>query len=255
MSEPQESPHPSSGSDQLSPKERGWSAVLAVMALGAGGVATFMTENGAGTAALVVAGLVMGVFALTGQALSRFKIGDTDVEFATKVGRKTLELAESDSSDPDIRAAARSVVEDVADRSAEVPSSVRRLEKAAGYENAVVSALTRAYGQELADIRKRTGLDAVIGDVGVEIKYRQAGRPPGHGSLTGAGQYAAAVNVAARERRKALLIVTNSAVADPDPISIDGQNGEPTVRVRILQWVESMGEAVLKDALDELTAI
>ena len=97
------------------------------------------------------------------------------------------------------------------------------------------------------------GLDAILGDqVGIDIKYRSAGRPPGRSALSRGGSYRPAIEAAAGHGIGALLILTNSTVEDDTPLVIaDTTNGRP-VTVRIMQWTAESPDERLSEAVRAL---
>jgi hypothetical protein len=62
-------------------------ATVAVVAGAAGGVAVFVTDNGAGSVALMGSGVLFGLMALNGRPLVSAKVGDSEVVFAKALTR------------------------------------------------------------------------------------------------------------------------------------------------------------------------
>lgn len=240
-------------SAQLTPFERVSSAVAGI-ALGVTGcIATFTTDNEFGTGALIVLGGAFGVLALTGQPIRRIKIGDHETEFYAKVGRKAVEVAESDSGDVSERETALELVEQVRETTPNAPTRVVSLSLAYQYERTVLDAVQRAAA--VVETPKFGPVDAIVDKtIGVEVKYRSAGRAPGKNALSPGGAYRQAVERAAASGLDALLVVTNSTVAFDQIESVpDTQSGRP-LRVKLLQWTQGMGDEVLKAGLSEMVS-
>lgn len=240
-----------SSAAQLSRTERILSAVVASVLFAGGMTGTFMTDNEIGVAAMIIVGAALAVLALTGQALRRIKIGENETEFFARVGRDALETAESETVSPSQRETARELVERASEATVEVPTRVMGIGLARAYERSTIAALKRV--SEDLRISEVGGLDAVIDDsVGVDVKYRQAGRPPGQTALARGGKYRPAVEAAASQGLRALLILTNSNVDDESPMTVSDTSSGTPVTVRILQWTEDMSDESLASALQSL---
>lgn len=68
-------------SNRLGRMQRLVAASIAVVAGGAGGVAVFATDNGAGSVALLALGALFGLLALSGRSLVSAKFGENEVVF------------------------------------------------------------------------------------------------------------------------------------------------------------------------------
>ena len=238
-------------SAQLSTTERVIAGIVAGLLLGGGIVAVFLTDSEIGVAALLVVGAALAILALTGQTLRRIKIGENETEFYAKIGRDAVATAESESAPPAEREAAREFVERASDATPDVPSRVVGIGLARAYERATVAALRRVRTD--VQVSEVGGLDAIVdGKVGIDVKYRPAGRPPGLSALSRGGNYRPAIEVAATMGIGSLLILTNSAVDDDSSTVVtDTANGQ-AVTVRIMQWTAESPDQQLSEALDAL---
>ena len=66
---------------QLSLKLRIMCGIVGAAGLGAGGTATFVTSNSAGTGVMLIVGAVFSYLAITGVSIARAKIGDNEIDF------------------------------------------------------------------------------------------------------------------------------------------------------------------------------
>jgi hypothetical protein len=160
--------------------ERRFAAAGGILLFTAGGVAVFIADNDFGTVALLAAGLVLTVLAITGRLPSRISYGDKSVEWVQDLVDSSLNLASgADERDEVVLSL----------RSDQVPTVVQReVNSAVGsylsYERAVAAALDRVKPpSSSASLESRRGkddvADALVSHEGrhllVEIKYRSSG--------------------------------------------------------------------------------
>ncbi|WP_143458877.1 hypothetical protein [Leifsonia sp. ALI-44-B] len=240
-----------STSAQLSITERVLAAVTAAILLSAGVIAVFLTENEIGVAALFLIGAALAMLALTGQTLRRIKIGENETEFYAKVGRNAVATAESETATPTERETAREIVERASDSAADLPSRVVDITLARTYERTTFAALKRV--SDDVTFSEMRGLDAIVNKkIGIDVKYRSAGRPPGRSALSKGGNYRPAIEAASNSGIKALLILTNSTVDDDSPVVIDDTLSGQVITVRIMQWTADSPDLQLAEAIQEL---
>lgn len=224
------------------------SAGLVGVTLGvAGTFAVFNTDNELGSAGLLVGGATFGLLATTGYPLRRVGLGDAEAEFDLRVGRK-LRTAATSSQDEGTRLRALDWIEDSIQREEPLPPAVRAAAAARDFERQVIDALQTDAVDNFA--RPQAAFDALVdGHVAVLAKYRQAGRRPGAGALTGSGSYADSVRrAAASPSVDTVVVVTNSITPTTDRDHIENQvvDGSTTTRSFVVFWDGQSPEALLR---------
>lgn len=217
--------------------QRLWFAVTATATLAGGGAATFVGQNDFGSAALVATGGIMSIPAITGQMLHRLSMGGWEMQFYSEVGRMTARAADPEWGNPALRNSAQAILGMVSHESSQVPPRVRAIELASEYEVSVYEALKNVE-PKVEWVADHQGFDARAGSIAIEVKYRQAGRSPGHQAL--AGSFRHIVESAAKAGCGALLIVTNSAVETEEITTVDNLPDGRSLRVRLLRWTKDI---------------
>jgi hypothetical protein len=236
------SPQPDEPTEPLDLWARVLALVLGVGATGVGTYAVFESENQAGTALLLVVGVVLSLIGLQGTPLRRFGSGEHSVELAT-IRRRLADVVNQAAREESPAVAA--AVADAA-RAVDPGASVRPAWQI--YEEAVRRAIGRANGIIESNYQYGRGraIDARVlmprGKVSVEIKYRSRGA---FGSRDIAD---ASAQLRAAGLEGGHLIITNA------PLSAEAQhhNSESspeTNGVEVITWNDERDDDLLARAL------
>ncbi len=87
------------GGEPLSSVARWACGLTGLLAATAGAVAVFATENGAGTTALIAAGVVLAVVAVNGIPIRSMKVGASEVMFASLAQRASVARSQGDNEE------------------------------------------------------------------------------------------------------------------------------------------------------------
>ncbi|MEU4320969.1 hypothetical protein AB0F85_29385 [Nocardia fluminea] len=146
----------------LSGLERAGASVLGVGFGGAGAVAVFITENGAGTAALLILAAAMLLLAVQGTPLTRFGSETANLQFANKQGQQE---------------ARREISSELAERSAATndPAQAEALAEAA---QIALPSSAKAYEAQVGAALKRVFLDRDSGITSISSSLTDHRRTP-----------------------------------------------------------------------------
>jgi hypothetical protein len=150
------------------------SGVAGLVGLASGGAAVFVTDNEAGSVALLTVGVLFSFFGLAGLLPTRLKLGDNEIEWQQQVGDVLTDAV--DAARPESRAA---LVQRIADLSAAAPTVAGRSLAVLAREAVMYEVLRAAIPDHLRWESQGPGghrFDALIMDpatgrrLGVELK-------------------------------------------------------------------------------------
>jgi hypothetical protein len=211
-----------------------------------------MTENQAGSVALIAVGGAFLLTAVNGSPLMKAKFNDYEVELGRR--RRADVLAQAVDSPPEQARQALAVLQAADPNAARDPAVASA--NAYVYERLIAEKLRSiAVG---ADVRVEgraadTQIDALVeypaGRIAVEVKYLREGRPLTLTQLRDRTYMLLAVSTL-----NALLIVTSGQLpreADRQVAELEATVGKP---VRLVRWSDDQDDAALTTALAELRA-
>jgi hypothetical protein len=217
---------------------------VGLLLLAAGGAAVFLADSDIGSAALLLAGVALLLFAVAGTVPSRFKFGDTEIIFSEVVIDEALdEIPTAEAKARFASTVALQVETPYREAVAAVFGSYYL------YERAALGALRRvayALGLQASESRVDSGFDAeVTGEssiILVAVKHRRVG--------TALDLETVRNFLAARTGRDSrMLIISN---VGPSNAVVEAMS---TMRstIRIVAWMSEADDVALMEALRELS--
>jgi hypothetical protein len=219
---------------RLSWMQRVVAGIVAVLAGVAGGIAVFVTDNGAGSVALMGSGLLFGLMALSGRPLVSAKLGDSEVVFAKALTRSLVRV--TNEASPEV---AKEIAGALAEAGAQTHQPLVNWARSHLYEKAVSEALrdvAQEEGFKLMDLTRLadSGADFQLkrhdGLIDVQVKKRVTL----HTLIPGSG-------------RSNLLIITQEAY--PGAVELLERQG-----TRVVTWVAATDNEALRKAVEELAS-
>lgn len=242
--EQEEKPGPFSA--PLDPKERIGAAVAGIIFGGAGGASVFLSENQAGSAALL---LIAAVFLLMGiQGTAVRKAGKDSFDFAQKPAAQIVARS-AELSEDDRPSEALAYIEGAVAASPQLGESTLVQESAGlAYERAVIAELQRIVPDMSAQVMAPRGgnhrVDATVVRGGrtatVEVKYRQAG-------YIGASQLRILIQ---RNAMTNGLLVANCRISQAAEAYLESLG--PDTKIVVVEWRSPEDTPLLQRALDDL---
>ncbi|MCM2417661.1 hypothetical protein [Streptomyces sp. RKAG293] len=234
-------------------RERVGAGIVGALLGGAGAVSVFMTENQAGSVALIAVGGAFLLTAVNGSPLMKAKFNDYEVELGRR--RRADVLAQAVDSPPDQARQALAVLEAADPNAARDPAVASA--NAYVYERLIMEKIRSfAVGAEVRAESRAAGtpLDALLeypdGRIAVEVKYMREGRPLTLRQLRDHTYMLLAVPTL-----NALLIVTSGQLpreVDRQVAELEAAVGKP---VRLVRWSDEQDDAALTAALADLRAV
>lgn len=136
-----DAPEPKPPGEPLKPWERGVALVVGVLALLSGGIATFKTTNGPGTAVLTLVGAALLFVGIQGTPVIRLGGDNASIELDRR--RRAAERVISRVSEEASPEVARSVIEAVVEVEPDLSQALTRAAAGEAYESQVRNALAR----------------------------------------------------------------------------------------------------------------
>ncbi|MGW0409866.1 hypothetical protein ACWDZX_00885 [Streptomyces collinus] len=254
MAAPEEEPEIPEQQPDAAPLSR-WERLAASLSgsalSGAGAAAVFITDNQAGSVALLLVGVVLLVMAINGSPLTRARYQDYELFMARR--RRQIVATINEDSPEEARQALQ--VLSTVDPGASRDPLVAQM-SALVLQREVVNRLTSLYPSTVvAGGPGDMGLDAVIpterGVVGIQVK---AGTTPLHGSALRVMALSAAHArpTAALDGVGALLVVTNRPLPETLPRRL--RELRSVLPVAVVRWIDEQDDQALQAQVQQLSA-